>query len=170
MLKTLAVLFIAFGFAFGGHCLASFHEKRATVLNDIILMLSIAETQLRYACIPVTDLMNIFEENGKLQNLGFISVCKEKISRGEDFPHAWSDSIEADRELCRLVGTALPYLFGFGDDLGATDINGQLSCCEYYKQIFSKELSEREEQCKKYSKLFPALGAMLGISAAIIII
>jgi len=170
LLKTAAVIFIAAGFAFGGKCLASFQIKKATVISDILLMLSVTETQLRYACLPVADLLAVLCENGKLESLGFIGKCREKVNSGEAFPQAWKESIEAEAELCRLLSDYCSYLIRLGADIGSTDLEGQLSCCEYYKQIFEKELAVREENNKKYAKLLPTLGLMLGISAAIIII
>ena len=170
MVKTAAMLLIASGFAFSGFSIASFYRKRTEILNDIITMISVAQTQLRYACLPVSDLLRIISENKRISNLGFICSCIEKTERGKPFPTSWRESVEEEKELCRLICDILPNLFQFGEELGSTDLEGQLSCCEYYRQIFLKELELREEQNKKYSKLFPTLGVMLGISAAVIIV
>ena len=134
------------------------------------MMLSVIETQLRYACLPVADLLKILCDTDKLSELGFISVCKEKTDCGEVFPKAWKNSIEEDYGLKALLGEHKKYLVRLGEDIGVTDIEGQLGCCEYYKQIFEKELAVREENAKKYTKLYPMLGLMLGVSAVIIII
>ncbi|MBQ2847498.1 MAG: stage III sporulation protein AB [Clostridia bacterium] len=170
MIKIAAMLLIAFGFAFSGFSIASFYKKKTEILNDIVAMLSVAQTQLRYACMPVGSLMRILAENRRISNLGFISSCVKKTEIGKAFPPSWRESIEEEKELCRLIPDVLSYLFQFGEELGSTDLEGQLSCCEYYKQIFQKELEMRDEQNKKYSKLFPTLGVMLGISAAVIIV
>ncbi len=134
------------------------------------MMLSVVETQLRYACLPVSDLLRILSETDKLSSLRFIPCCKAKTDCGEAFPKAWKLAVESDYEFCALLGGHKKYLIQLGADIGATDIEGQLACCEYYKQIFEKELTLREENEKKYKKLFPLLGLMLGISAAIIVI
>ena len=170
MIKFTAMIFIVLGFAFCGNCVAAYHSKRISILNDIILMLTVCETQLRYTCVPVNELLHTLNENTRLKSLGFISSCKVKTDAGEAFPFAWKESIQNEKELCFIIHDVQPYLVQFGEELGSTDLEGQMSCCEYYKQIFSKELTEREEQNKKYSKLFPMLGLMLGLSAAIIII
>lgn len=164
------MILIASGFALGGRCLAAFQSKRVTVLETLILMLSVIETQLRYACLPVSDLLKVLDENPGLSELGFIKPCREKVCFGEAFPDAWRESVEAETELCRLLASSSESLASLGADIGSTDLEGQLSCCEYYKQLFSRELAVQEEKSQKYSKLFPPLGLMLGISAAIIII
>ena len=170
MFKYASVLLVSTGFMLGGMYLASFQSKKADVINDVLLMLSVIETQLRYACLPVADLMRILCETEKLSTLPFLAECKRKLDKNESFPDAWKTSVYECGELCRLLGNHKDYLVRLGSDIGATDLEGQLGCCEYYKQIFKKELVVREENSKKYSKVFPALGLMLGVSAAIIII
>lgn len=164
------MLFISSGFMLGGVYLASLQNKKTDIINDILLMLSVTETQLRYACLPVSDLLRILCKTEKLSELPFLSACKSRLDKNESFPDAWKRSVEECGELCRLLGSHKEYLIRLGSDIGATDLEGQLGCCEYYKQIFKKELAVREEFSKKYSKVFPALGLMLGVSAAIIII
>ena len=73
-------------------------------------------------------------------------------------------------ELCRILSGALRHLTALGAEIGSTDLEGQLSCCEYYKNIFSAELENQQEKNKKYSKLFPPLGLLAGVSAAILMI
>lgn len=170
MLKFAAIMLIGTGFFFGGVYLASRNTKKLQVVQDILLMLSVTETQLRYACLPVSDLLRVLCETEKLSSLGFIAECRSLFLQGESFPNAWKRSLEKDYELCSLLGEEKKYLVQIGADLGSTDIEGQLGCCEYYKQIFEKEIVLREENEKKYAKLYPALGLMLGVSAAIIIV
>ena len=170
LIRFIAIILISSGFAFSGHCLAAYQKKRVDIISDILLMLSVIHTQIRYTCVPVNDLLVILTENSRLKGLKFIFRCRQKAESGEVFPIAWKESLYEEKEFCRIAGNALSYLIQLGDDLGATDLDGQLSCCEYYKQFFLKELKEREEQNKKYSKLLPTLGVMLGISAAIIIV
>lgn len=67
-------------------------------------------------------------------------------------------------------GEAKEYLAALGSDIGATDVDGQLNSCGYYKRLLTAELEQREEKNRRSSKLFPALGVMLGVSAAIMMI
>lgn len=170
MLKYASMLLISSGFMLGGMYLASLQTKKTNIINDILLLLSVTETQLRYACLPVSDLMRILCETEKLSALRFLHICKDRLEKNEPFHSAWKQSVEECGELCRLLGNHKNYLIQLGADIGTTDLEGQLGCCEYYKQIFKKELAVREENSKKYSKVFPALGLMLGACAAIIII
>lgn len=170
MIKAAAIMLIIMGFAFLGHCLTFFHQKRVEVLNEIVRLISFMKTRLRYECLPLSALLKAYEKNGKRTVLAFIGNCRENVENGKPFSAAWRESIENDRELNRLIKNVASSLINLGEDLGTTDLDGQLSCCDYYEKIFCNELCEREERNKKYSKLCPVLGAMLGIWAAILII
>ena len=170
MIKVTAVVLVALGLSASGFYFAAFYSKKTEAVSNIIMMLGIIRTQLRYSRMPLGALVRLLEENAAVGSLGFFSRCIEINEKGEAFGHSWEQSIKETKELCRLVPESLPYLIQFGERLGTTDLEGQLSCCEYYEHIFGEMLKEKEEQSKKYSKLFPTLGIMLGISAAILIV
>lgn len=170
MLKLIAFALISAGFTAGGLLVSYYHSKRAETLSTVLLMISVIETQLRFACPPVSDLLRVLGENPALSEFGFIKCTREKMCFGEAFPDAWRESIETEPELCRILSGALRHLTALGAEIGSTDLEGQLSCCEYYKNIFSAELENQQEKNKKYSKLFPPLGLLAGISAAILMI
>ena len=170
LLKFTAMLLFFGGFICAGRFFASHYLKKAELIRDLMLMLSVIKTRLRYDCLPVPELLRVLCGTDKLKNLHFISDCAERLGKGEAFPVAWKNSVESDGEFCVLLDNCKVYLIQLGEDIGATDVEGQLGWCEYYEQFFERELAIREENGKKYAKLYPSLGAMLGIAAAIIII
>lgn len=170
MLKAASMVMIAAAFSVGGFAVSAFYAKKAAVVNNMILMVNIIETQLRYACLPVPDLLKILGENDALSDLSFIKCVRERVCFGEPFHEAWSKCVFDDSELCRLLGKTAPYLARLGGDIGASDLESQLSCCEYYRQIFEDELRTRREKSGRYTKLFPPLGLLAGITAAILIV
>lgn len=169
MIKILAAVFIASAFALGGRFLAQTDAKRVSVIREIILMINVMETRLRYSEMPVIRLLNMLEENGFSQ-LGFLSECRRMLSCGEPFSSAWRKSIEQSRAFCILLPDESRKLIAMGTDIGVTDIEGQLSCCGYYKAVFEKSLTEREEKSNRSARMLPPLGMLLGISAAIFLI
>ncbi len=170
MLKIFAMLLFVAGFSLAGGWAASVQKKRVALTGEIMLMINIVESQLRYSHLPVSDLLRVLCENTGLSGLPFIKNCRERVCFGEPFPVAWRESVEAETELCRLLPEISAYIAAFGSDIGSTDLESQLSGCEYYRQIIDGELNLQREKSKKYSRLFPPLGVLLGISAAIIII
>ena len=165
MIKTAAALAVALGFALGGKCVASFYAGRVRVIRESLLLISAVETGVRFAHLTVEQLLRELDKNGGFVYLDFIADCRRRMESGEPFPSAWRKSIEQRGELCRLLGEAKEYLAALG-----SDVDGQLNSCGYYKRLLTAELEQREEKNRRSSKLFPALGVMLGVSAAIMMI
>ncbi len=170
MLKICAMFFWIAGFTLAGKWLLSVQEKRVEVISEIILMINIVESRLRYSHLPVADLLRVLCENSGLSELYFIKSCRERMCFGEAFPDAWCASIDGEKELCALLPGMSSHLASFGADIGSTDLESQLSGCEYFRRIFEEELEIQREKSRKNKKLFPPLGLLLGISAAIIIV
>lgn len=170
MLKIFSVFFIISAFTCGGMYFSSLEKQRVSTLRNIITMISVAETQLRYLRVPVAELMKNLSENNAVSELAFIKQCNEMLCMGFSFSSAWKGSIEANPQFKKLLPETYKNLFLLGGEIGSTDLEGQLSSLGYYKQIFSSSLCEHEERCKRTSKLCPSLGLLLGISAAIMII
>lgn len=170
LIKIIAIVLIASGFVFSGCCISSLQHRKAEALGEIVMAVVFMQSRLRYECMPLASLLGALEENGKTAKLKFIPLCRDKTEKGYSFSRAWRESIESDSELCRLMRGSVTCLIRLGEDLGTTDLEGQLSCLAYYESIFRNELNDREELNKKYSKLYPVLGMMLGIWAAILIV
>lgn len=153
-----------------GKCAAAFYAGRVRVIREALLLISAAETGIRFAHLTVDRLLRELERNSGFTYLDFMSDCRHLMEQGEAFASAWRKSIEQRGELCSLLGEAKEYVAALGEDIGATDVEGQLSSCDYLKKLLTAELERREEKNRKSSKLFPALGVMLGISAAIMMI
>ncbi len=170
MLKIAAMLLFAVAFSLAGRWAASVQKKRVSVIGEIMLMINVVESQLRYSHLPVTDLLRVLSENTGFSELVFIKECRERVCFGEPFPDAWRECVKAQTEFCHLLPDAAKQLASFGADIGSTDLESQLSGCEYYKQIFSSELELQREKSQRYAKIFPPLGLLAGISAAIIIV
>lgn len=170
VLKAAAMVMLIVGFSLAGKRVASVQERKTALLREIILMINVVESRLRHSRLPVADLLCVLDENKGLSGLGFIKTCREKVCFGKDFPDAWRESIDTETEICGILSDSAEYLLSFGADIGSTDLESQLSGCRYYSEIFGRELEIQQEKSRKYSKVFPTLGALLGISAAILII
>ncbi len=162
-----ALMLIVLSFALAGRYFALLEKKREETLRSILLMVSVTETQLRYARLPVGDLLRVLCENKALNELGFLRDCRELLCFGHSFSSAWRKSIEQNTQLKKLLPEAYESLVSLGGEIGATDLEGQLSRCEYHKRYFETVLAEREEKSKRSARLFPPLGLLLGVFAAI---
>ncbi|MBQ4626875.1 MAG: stage III sporulation protein AB [Clostridia bacterium] len=170
MLKIAAAVLIAAAFGSAGRYYAYLEKKRVQTLREVLMMISVTQTRLKFSRLPVSELLKSLSENSALSGLGFLKTCRELLSFGDSFSSAWKKSLDQSFEMKKLLPEAYENLLVLGDEIGATDLEGQLSQCEYYKKLFEGILEEREEKSKKSARLFPSLGLLLGISAALFII
>lgn len=169
MIRLAAAILVAAGFALGGRALASRDNKKVETIKDVLRMINIMETRLRFSGVPVAELL-LAIENGGCNSLIFISKCRAAVENGEPFNKAWRESIIGCRQFCRMLPDESAKLVSMGSDIGVTDIDGQLSCYGYYREIFSASLSEKDEKRRHSAVMFPPLGILLGISAALFLI
>ena len=98
--------------------------------------------------------------------------CGELFSFPEDdysqpFSKMWQITIADFQKRWRLNGTDMALLRDFGDGLGTTDVEGQLSHIALYQGMFSKQQSGAEDDILQKSKLYKSLGLFAGVSAAL---
>lgn len=166
MVRLIAALLIALSLALGGSCLARLDAEKVLRVRSILQMINVIETRLRFCAAPVSELLALIETSD-LHGLDFVGICKTKVDSGDSFFSAWKQSVNKDVFLTRLMPEESQRLIDMGADIGVTDLEGQLSCCGYYRQIFENCLKTNEEKSKRSSRLFPPLGILMGVSAAI---
>lgn len=166
LIRMIASLLIAFSLALGGSYLAWLDSEKTLRVRSVLQMINVIETRLRFCATPVGELLTLIDAS-ECKGLDFVKNCKTALENGEAFFFAWEQSIKNDRFLTKLMPEETQKLIDMGADIGVTDIEGQLSCCGYYRQIFADYLLANEEKSKRSSKLFPPLGILMGVSAAI---
>lgn len=129
-------------------------------------MLSAAENRLVSCRLPLKELAEALAFGERYP--GFIADCAYLCSNGEAFPDAWKISIcrSADFFDKRIAES----LLRLGDELGKTEIDGQISAIVLCRKELTELLEEEEEKRKKYSGIFPTLGILAGIWAVIILL
>lgn len=166
MVRFVASVLIAFSLALGGSYLAWIDSQRVLHVRYILQMINVIETRLRFCATPISELLAIIETSG-CGGLRFAETCRKAVENGEAFFTAWKKSVLADRFMVKFMPDETQKLIDMGADIGITDLDSQLACCGFYRRIFENFLADREEKSKRSSKLFPPLGILLGVSAAI---
>lgn len=146
---------------FAGSYAANALSLRVNRLEKVCIMFSVIHTQLECCCCPVEPLLDILASSEELSDLKFLSECKNLLAT-EPFPLAWSTALHDRTNTSGLNMSDVERLISFGNTLGTTALDGQMTNCDMYSADFSLRLSAAREKCTKYSKLLPPLGALLG--------
>ena len=156
-LKILGAALISFsGFSIG--CMYVQRLKlRLDFLREFSVFLSSLSTAVRYRNADIAVLVNSCGE--------LFSFPESDYSR--PFSQMWQSSIADFKKRWRLSEADMALLKEFGEGLGTTDIEGQLSHITLYQGLFSKQQSGAEDDIIQKSKLYKSLGLFGGVSAAL---
>ena len=93
-----------------------------------------------------------------------------KLENNKPFDKQWQEKISSLPNTLALNKSDKELLSEFGNELGKTDIDGQLKHIEFYKNLFDNQLLAAEEDIISKSKLYKTIGLFAGISTALMII
>lgn len=151
---------------FAGSYAAHRLVKRTQLLGEVCTMITLVRTQLEFCCRPVDSIVGILASSPEIEGLLFIPACCELLDT-LPFPDAWKESLAHRQNTSYLSRSDVDKLVCFGSSLGTTALDGQLANCDMYSADFAVRLSEAREQCAKYSKILPSLGALAGAAVVI---
>ncbi|MBE6737202.1 MAG: hypothetical protein E7566_00900 [Ruminococcaceae bacterium] len=134
------------------------------------------------------DLFSIIESIQKIKtyiNFGGYEICrvialsfvsKEKFKafteteENENFLMWWEKCVTYISKTTALNKSDLELLNQFGENLGVTDIEGQISNCELYTKLFEERLNEAKLMENKNVRLYRILGFSLGCTVGLIVL
>ena len=151
-----------------GYILSSRIARQVEIIDHTIRFLNFMKTGIRYSAQPIAELLaQAATMNPVLPQL---RICHEYIQQGLPFLAAWQSSVEwLIREKKASEGyTTL--LRDFGNGIGTTDLDGQLSHCDLYLVRFDEQLSAAREQYRRKGRLYILLGGSAGLAAALLIL
>lgn len=142
--------------------------RRIRALEQVLLLLNAIENELGYCRTPVRELLHRLAMRGEFSELPFLRVCSGMCEQGVPFPQAWSDSLKKRAVSVTLRRDDTGLLLAFGSQLGATDLNGQISLCRLYVRLFEERLAQAREWKSKYAKLYMSFGVLGGLLVLIL--
>ncbi len=151
-----ALLLSAAGLAAGCRRAAALNRRRR-FWTQFLAFISRLETGLRYRN---TSLYILVNSSGEL-----FKIPEEK--KEKPFEENWRELISPLTVRFSLSGEDRAMLERFGERLGKTDLEGQLSHLALYSSLAEKQLGSAEEDVKGKAKLYRTLGLFAGVSAAI---
>jgi stage III sporulation protein AB len=133
-------------------------------------MLNLIKTQLEFCNAPIDDMLSYLKEKRELSYLSFIERCGELCCMGEQFPIAWKTSIDESKQLSALKKEDADILYSLGNALGTTDLNGQLSICDFHINAVKDKMVHARENFKTYAKVYSTMGVLIGAALGVILI
>lgn len=111
------------------------------------------------------DIFSLIEKSATNKYLEMFNCSKE-----ENFNEYWKYSIANIPQAYGLAKEDYSLLKDFGIVLGVTDVDGQVSHIELYKNLFENQLKKAEVEYKTKSKLYKMIGFFSGCAIALMII
>lgn len=137
---------------------------RVEQLEAFLRFLSAAQTEIRFAALPVEQIVQ--RHGGEMD---FLRICAASCRQGEHFADVWEQSVKSGTKGRGLLASDVELLRGFGRSFGASDVDGQLSHCTLYSELISNNLKNAREEKNRKSRLYQTLGIFSGMAAALVL-
>ena len=150
------------GFSAGWFCSKKLLMRR-DFFKKLLSFVSNLSTQLRYS---TSDIFTLVSLSASISGFDFFEISDET---GTPFYRVWSERVNVIPAKFGLKKGDTALLLEFGEQLGKTDVDGQLKHLELYETLFKKQLTDSENEINKKSKLYKTMGFFVGTAAALMI-
>ena len=157
------LLLVLSGFSAGWFCSKKLLMRR-NFFKKFLCFVSNLSTQFRYS---TSDIFTLVSLSASTSGLDSFEISEET---GTPFYEIWSERVNEIPAKFGLKNSDRQLLLEFGEQLGKTDVDGQLKHLELYESLFKKQLTDAENEINKKSKLYKTMGFFVGTAAALMII
>lgn len=164
-MKIISLIALGLACALSGRYIAVRLSRRVRILEKIIFMFGTIETEIGYLSRPTEELIKRLADKDELSELDFLPVCLSLCKSGESINEAWVNALSKSD---KITGEDSCILYSFGENLGRSDVDGQLANCRYHSELAQERLREAREKRERYASLACGLGMLSGIGIFII--
>ncbi|HAY73911.1 MAG TPA: hypothetical protein DCY31_08775 [Ruminococcaceae bacterium] len=164
-MKIISLIALGLACALSGRYIAVRLSRRVKILEKIILMFGTIETEIGYLSRPTEELIKRLADKDELSELDFLPACLSLCENGESINEAWGNALSRSD---KVTGEDSCILYSFGENLGRSDVDGQLANCRYHLELAQERLREARENRERYASLACGLGMLSGIGIFII--
>ena len=165
-MKIISLIVMGLACALTGQYIAFRLGRRVQILEKMLLMFGMIETEISYLSRPTCDLIKALAEKEELKERDFLPICLSFFEKGEDINTAWSESLSVSD---RIGGEDACILYSFGENLGKSDSEGQIANCRYHTELTRERLLAARKKREQYASLACGLGMLSGIGIIIIL-
>ncbi len=143
-------------------------KTRILQLEKLTAMINEMEILIRFRAMRVSELINELSSQEVFRNFLFLNILDECMNDGSlNVNECWH--IAANKTVF-LSDSDKRILYNIGEQLGSTDIDGQLSMLAMNKALAQRNLLEAEEEFRIKGKMFRNVWGLCGIAAGIMLI
>lgn len=149
----------------GGYSASIKLSQKVRFIEEYMEFIKIIQNEIRYNGNYLSEIINKHRGNGIFYS--YLDTCYRCIMESKPFPVAWnltfnniSSEMSISSELANIINN-------FGLKLGSTDIDGQISYCQYNYEIVLPYLKSAMEEKKTLGKLYSVLGICIAAGAAL---
>ncbi len=150
-----------------GTAISSCLKMRVHQLEKLVAMLTEAEILIRFRAMRINEIITELSKQESFKNFIFLSVLNDCISDNNNIHESWRFAAE---NAIFLNENDKRILLSVGEQIGSTDIDGQLSMLELNKSLVQRNLSEAEENLHVKGKMLKTVWGLCGLAAGIMII
>lgn len=136
-------------------------------INQCVLMIENIEILLSYNNLSINEIFIVLSSNKTYYLLTFINKINDNLKANENNYFLNDENITHIKNNSYLNGDDKETLINFLSQLGKSDLNGQITNCRTYKDIFKKKLKENEikeiNDCKSSGMLILGIGFLIVI-------
>ncbi len=151
-----------------GTVISSRLKRRAEVLEEIVAFITAVGLEIEFMSLPVYEILRKMAEFDGCKHLDFVSICLEKMEKGEDFKNSWAFGVVSS--LLPLRQDEREKLKRLGFVIGTSDAEGQRAMLSLYGSYFSAFSNKARQDYEKYGKTSITLSTVAGMGAFILII
>lgn len=143
-------------------------SMRVRFLQQYLQFISCIETEIRYSQRVLSEIISEYKNESEFKN--FLIEVKENLKLRANFSDAWTESVHKIPNSYGLLKQDKELISEFGQELGSTDVDGQIALCSLNKSLISSILNAAKEEKTKKSKLYFMLGTSFGMCIAVILL
>ena len=120
---------------------------------------------MQYQMSTLGELLDTFSNRSVYQEFQFLSQTAAHMQQQTPFVQAWSEQVQAEKHLSPEVKEVLLEL---GEELGTTDLEGQLSALSQAHIQLQRFQNTYRVTYQKKGKLYRSLGLLAGLLLAVL--
>lgn len=161
LLKTFGVILLLSGSLYLCFCFTQFERRRLQQCEGLLLLLRHIKAQISCFHMPLGRIYATFSSE-ELERCGFL----EALRQTEDI----SKALDSAKGEMWLSGEEMTLLRAFSGEVGASYVEEQIACCDYYIGQLEQAYAERKTALPARRKLYRSLFITGGLMLVIILL